>query len=149
MLNVDSDLLDNSNVLLTLEQLVNHGIISSKLHAGTRTYKLSTITCDMFHQNPKQNQQDKCELSRQDNNNKGNPSNNSDTLVHLSDIKGNINSIKTSIEDTLARTFIFFKSELQEKELVEQNLRDDIRNLICEISFFKNIIRHNCSNINS
>ena len=32
---------------------------------------------------------------------------------------------------------------------MEQNLRDDIRNLICEISFFKNIIERNYSNINS
>ena len=32
---------------------------------------------------------------------------------------------------------------------MEQNLRNDIRNLICEISFFKNIIERNYSNINS
>ena len=55
LLNVDSDLLDN-NVLLTLERLVDQGIISSKLYAGRRTYELSPIMCDMFHQNPKQNQ---------------------------------------------------------------------------------------------
>ena len=52
-LNVDSDLLDNSDVLLTLERLVDHGITSSKLYADRRTYKLSTIICDMYHQNPK------------------------------------------------------------------------------------------------
>ena len=34
LLNVDSDLLDNSDVLLTLERLVDYGIISSKLYAG-------------------------------------------------------------------------------------------------------------------
>ena len=56
LLNVDSDLLDNSDVLLTLERIVDHGIISSKLYAGRRTYELSPIMCDMFHQNPKQNQ---------------------------------------------------------------------------------------------
>ena len=106
--------------------------------------------CDMFHQNPKQNQQGKHDLSRlDDNNNNDNPSNNSDILDHLPDIKGDINSIKTVIEDAFARTFNFFKSELQKKELVEQNLRDGIRNLICKISFFKNIIRRNYSNINS
>ena len=93
---------------------------------------------------------DKRDLSRlDDNNNNDNPSNNSDILVHLSDIKGDINSVKTAIEDAFARTFKFFKSELQKKELMEQNLRDDIRNLICEISFFKNIIGHNYSNTNS
>ena len=120
------------------------------MYAGRRTYKLSTIMCDMFHQNPKQNQQDKRGLLRlDDNKNNDNPSNNSDILVHLSDIKGDINSIKTAIEDAFARTFNFFKSELQKKELVEQNLRDDIRNLICEISFFKNIIGRNYSNVNS
>ena len=87
LLNVYSDLLDNSDVLLTLEGLVDHGIISSKLYAGSRTYKLCTITCDMFHQNPKQNEQDKRDLSRlDDNNNNDSPSNNSDILVHLSDI---------------------------------------------------------------
>ena len=43
LLNADSDLLDNSDVLLTLERLVNYGIISSKLYAGKRTYKLSNI----------------------------------------------------------------------------------------------------------
>ena len=32
---------------------------------------------------------------------------------------------------------------------MEQNHRDDIRNLICKISFFKNIIERNYSNINS
>ena len=32
---------------------------------------------------------------------------------------------------------------------MEQNLRDDITNLICEISFLKNIIERNYSNINS
>ena len=32
---------------------------------------------------------------------------------------------------------------------MEQNLRDDITNLICEISFLKNIIGRNYSNINS
>ena len=86
-------------------------------------------------------------MSRQDENiNNNNSSNDSDILVHLSDIKDDINSIKTSIEDAFARTFNFFKSELQKKELVEQNLRDDIRNLICEISFFKNIIGRNYSN---
>ena len=38
----------------------------------------------MFHQNPKQNQQDKSDLSRLDGNkNNGNPSNNSDILVKL------------------------------------------------------------------
>ena len=50
LVNVDSDLLDNSNVLLTLEQLVNYRFRSSKLYAGKRTYKLSsTIVCYMFH----------------------------------------------------------------------------------------------------
>ena len=34
LLNVDSDLLDNSDVLVTLERLVDYGIISSKLYAG-------------------------------------------------------------------------------------------------------------------
>ena len=34
LLNVDSDLLDNCDVLLTLERLVDYGIISSKLYAG-------------------------------------------------------------------------------------------------------------------
>ena len=34
LLNVDSDLLDNSDVSLTLERLVDYGIISSKLYAG-------------------------------------------------------------------------------------------------------------------
>ena len=34
LLNIDSDLLDNSDVLLTLERLVDYGIISSKLYAG-------------------------------------------------------------------------------------------------------------------
>ena len=34
LLNVDSDLLDNSDVLLTLERLADYGIISSKLYAG-------------------------------------------------------------------------------------------------------------------
>ena len=34
LLNGDSDLLDNSDVLLTLERLVDYGIISSKLYAG-------------------------------------------------------------------------------------------------------------------
>ena len=122
LLNVDSDLLDNSNVLLTVERLVDHGIISSKLYAGRRTYKLSTIMCDMFHQNPKQNQQDKRGLLRlDDNNNNDNPSNSSDILVYLSDIKGDINSIKNAIEEAFARTFNFFKSELQKKDLVEQN----------------------------
>ena len=88
----------------------------------------------MFHQNPKQNQQDKSDLPRQDdNNNNDNSSNDSDILVDLSDFKGDINSIKTSIEDAFARTFNFFKSELQNKEFVEQNLRDDIRNLIWEV----------------
>lgn len=44
-----------------------------------------------------QSQQDKHDLSRQDdNNNNDNPSNNSDTFVLLSDIKGDINSVKTS-----------------------------------------------------
>ena len=100
------------------------------MYAGRRTYKLSTIMCDMFHLNPKQNQQDKCNLSRlDDNNNNDNPLNNSDILVHLSDIKGDINSIKTAIEDAFARTFNFFKSELRKKELVEQNLKDEIGNI--------------------
>ena len=120
------------------------------MYAGRRTYKLSTIMYDMFHLNPKQNQQDKRNLSRlDDNNNNDNPLNNSDILVHLSDIKGDINSIKTAIEDAFARTFNFFKSELRKKELVVQNLKDEIGNLICEISFCKNIIRRNYSNINS
>ena len=88
-------------------------------------------------------------LRLDDNKNNDNPSNNSNILVHLSDIKGDINSIKTAIEDAFARTFNFFKSELQKKELVEQNLRDDVRNLICDISFFKNIIERNYSNISS
>ena len=84
----------------------------------------------MFHLNPKQNQQDKRNLSRlDDNNNNDNPLNNSDILVHLSDIKGDINSIKTAIEDAFARTFNFFKSELRKKELVEQNLKDEIGNI--------------------
>ena len=66
----------------------------------------------MFHQNPKQNQQDKRDLSRlDDNKNNDNPSNNSDILVHLSNIKGDINSIKTAIQDAFARTLNFFKSE--------------------------------------
>ena len=66
----------------------------------------------MFHQNPKQNQQDKRDLSRlDDNKNNDNPSNNSDILVHLSNIKGDINSIKTATQDAFARTFNFFKSE--------------------------------------
>lgn len=34
-------------------------------------------------------------------------------------------------------------------ELVEQNFMDDIRNLICKISFFKSIIGQNYSNVNS
>ena len=34
LLNIDSDLLDNSDVLLTLERLVDYGIILSKLYAG-------------------------------------------------------------------------------------------------------------------
>ena len=97
---------------------------------GNSTHKLFTIVCDMFHQNPKQNQQDKRDLSRQDDNNNDNPSNNSDILVHFSDIKGDINSFKT-----FARKFNFFKLKLQKKELVEQNLRDDIRNLTCKIIF--------------
>ena len=102
----------------------------------------------MFHQNPKQKQQDKRDLSRlDDNSNNDNPSNNSDILVHLSDIKGNISSIKTAIEDVFVKTFNFFKLGLQKKELVEQNLRDDITNLICEISFLKNIIGRNYSKI--
>ena len=84
-----------------------------------------------------------------DNKNNDNPSNNSDILVHLSDIKCDINSIKIAIQDAFARTFNFFKSELQKRELVEQNLRDEIRNLIWETSFLKNIIKHNYSNINS
>ena len=62
LLNVDSDLLDNSDVFLTLERLVNYGIISSKFYAGKRTYRLSSIMCDMFHQNPKYNQQNKRDL---------------------------------------------------------------------------------------
>ena len=66
LLNVDNDLLENRDVLLTLERLVDYGIISSKLYAGKGTYKLSSIMCDMFHQNPKQNQQNKRDLSRQD-----------------------------------------------------------------------------------
>ena len=104
---------------------------------------------DVFHQNLKQNQQDKRDLMRQDdNNNKDNPSIKSDILVHLLAIKGDMNSMKASIEDAFARTFNFFKSKLQKKELVEKNLRDGIRNLICEIRFFKNIL-HNYSNINS
>ena len=108
-----------------------------------------TIMCDMFHQNPKKNQQDKRDLMRQDdNNNKDNPSIKSDILVQLPAIKGDINSMKTSIEEAFARTFNFFKSNLQKKELVEKNLWDGIRNLICEIKFFKNIL-HNYSNINS
>ena len=49
----------------------------------------------------------------------------------------------------LQEKLIFFKSELQKKEFVDQNLRDDIRNLISEISFFKNIIGCIYSNINS
>ena len=103
----------------------------------------------MFHQNPKKNQQDKRDLMRQDDsNNKDNPSIKSDILVQLPAIKGDINSMKTSIEEAFARTFNFFKSNLQKKELVEKNLWDGIRNLICEIKFFKNIL-HNYSNINS
>ena len=47
-LNVDSNLLDNIDILLTLERLVDHGIISSKLYAGRKTYKLSTIICDIM-----------------------------------------------------------------------------------------------------
>ena len=91
--------------------------MSSKLSAGKRTYKLSsTIVCHMFHQNPKQNQQDKCDLLRQDNNNNNTPSNNSDILVQLSDIKGDMNSIRIFIENAFARTFNFFKLELQKKE---------------------------------
>ena len=105
--------------------------------------------CDMFHQNPQKNQQDKRDLMRQDdNNNKDNPSIKSDILVQLPAIKGDINSMKTSIEEAFARTFNFFKSNLQKKELAEKNLWDGIRNLICEIKFFKNIL-HNYSNINS
>ena len=93
--------------------------------------------CDIFHQNSKQNEQDKRDLSGlDDNNNNDDASNNSDILVHLSDIKGDINSIKTAAEDASVRTFNFFKSELEKKKLVEQNLRDEIRNLICEIVFF-------------
>ena len=72
----------------------------------------------------------------EDNSNSNNPLNNSNILIHWSDIKGNIASSKTSIEDAVSRTFNFFRLELQKKELVERNLRDDIRNLICEISFF-------------
>ena len=37
LLSVHDDSLDSSNVLLTLEQLANYGIISSKLSAGKRT----------------------------------------------------------------------------------------------------------------
>ena len=85
-----------------------------------------------------QSQQDKHDLSRQDDNtNNDNPSNNSDIFVLLSDIKSDINSVKTSIEDGFARKCKFFKSVLQKKELVEQNLRGDIRNITCEISFVK------------
>ena len=64
----------------------------------------------MFHQISKQKQQDKRDLSRlDDNNNNSNPSNNSDVLVHLSDVKGDINSIKTAIEDAFARKINFFQ----------------------------------------
>ena len=120
LLNVDSDLLDNSDVLVTLERLVDYRIISSKLYAGKRSHKLSATMCDIFSQNPKQNQQNKHNLARQDvNNNRDNPSNNGDILVHLSDIKGDINCIKTSIKDAFPKRFNFFKSELQKKKLVE------------------------------
>ena len=52
LLNVDSNLLNNNDVLLTLERLVDYGIISSKLSAGKRTYKLSTsVICSIKTQN--------------------------------------------------------------------------------------------------
>ena len=92
----------------------------------------------MFHKNP----QNKRNFSRQNDNN-DNPSSNSDIQVHLADIKSEINAIKTATEDVLASTFNFFKSKLQEKQLVEHNLRDATRNLICEINFLRNIIGHN------
>ena len=115
LLNVDSDLVDNSDFLLTLERLVDYGFISSKFYAGKRTYKLCSIMCGMFYQNPKQNQQNKHDLSRQDDdNNNDNPSNNSDILVHLLDIKGDLNSIKISLEDAFARIFrILFHGIIQ------------------------------------
>ena len=94
LIGVDCDLLDNSNVLLTLEQLVDYGIISLKLSAGKMTQKLPTILW-YVPSNPKQSQQDKCSDLRQDLNNKNeNPSNNIDILVHLSDINDDINSAK-------------------------------------------------------
>ena len=94
LIGVDCDLLDNSNVFLTLEQLVDYGIISLKLSAGKMTQKLPTIVW-YVPSNPKQSQQDKCSDLRQDLNNKNeNPSNNIDILVHLSDINGDINSAK-------------------------------------------------------
>ena len=83
--------------------------MSSKLYAGKGTvyYKLPNIVCD----NPKQNQLHKRNMLRQEDNNNSNnnPSNNSDILVHLADIKGGINSVKTSMEDAFARTFKFFE----------------------------------------
>ena len=87
--------------------------LSLKLYDGNTYYKLSAIVRDMFHQNPKQNPQNKHDFWRQNNNNI-NPSNNSNIQVH-SDIKSEINGMKTASEDALARTFNFFKSELQEK----------------------------------
>ena len=139
-LNDDSDLLYKSDVLLILQRFVDHGIISSKLYAGMRT-----IT-GMKTQNPKQNQQGKRDFSRlDDNTNNSSPSNNSSILIHLSDIKGNINSIKTAIEDAFARNLIFSNVSYRKRNKVSGN---DVRNLICKI-FFKKNIRHNCLNINS
>ena len=70
--------------------------------------------------------------------NNDNPSINSDILVYLSDIRGDINSIKTTIEDAFARTFNFFK---------RKKSQENVRNLICEINFLKNIIGRNYSNV--
>ena len=43
----------------------------------------------------------------------------------------------------------FLCNKKKKKKIAEQNLRDEIRNLICKISFLKNSTRHNYSNVNS
>ena len=87
--------------------------LSLKLYDGNTYYELSAIVCDMFHQNPKQNPQNKHDFWRQNNSN-NNQSNNSNIQVH-SNIKSEINGMKKVSENALARAFNFFKSELQEK----------------------------------
>ena len=56
--------------------------------------------------------------------NNDNPSINSDILVYLSDIRGDINSIKTTIEDAFARTFNFFKRKKSQGKYKKSNLRN-------------------------